>query len=72
MKNRPKIGVKVYKNEQKDQEIKKGIISSGMIIDAIPEDGSQTKQYIVSVIGDMTGNGDCGVTELTKINKIFI
>ena len=59
--------VKVYQDEEKTEEITEGYIASGMIAEAITE--SEEVSYSISVIGDMTKDGDMNVTELTRTIK---
>ena len=53
--------VTVYTNETKTEEVVDGVITSGMVVE------TQNASYEVRVVGDLTGNGDCNVTELTRI-----
>ena len=62
--------IKVYSDESKGREVTSGIISSGMIVDAI--DGEDIEEYKANVVGDMTRNGDCNVTELTQIIRKIV
>ena len=63
--------VKVYTNAQKTEEVTEGNIASGMIIEC-KENSEIIKDYIANVVGDITGNGDSNVTELTQIIRHII
>ena len=62
--------VKVYSDVEKTEEVTEGYIASGMIAEAIVSTGESTGPiYTISVIGDMTKDGDISITELTKLIK---
>ena len=62
--------IKVYSDAEKTEEVIDGNIKSGMVIECSVED--YTREYTANVVGDMTGNGDCEITELSRIIQHFI
>ena len=62
--------IRVYTNAEKEEEVTKGYITSGMVVECIR--GEETEGYTVRVVGDLTGNGDCNVTELTQIIRHIV
>ena len=68
--------IKIYTDATKEEEVVEGIITSGMIVETenngaivVP---TENTSYEVRVVGDLNKDGDCNVTELTKIIREIV